>query len=124
MENPRSLLIYVSNPESSVSRSIAAALFLTASLPLVGNAQADSVPRVSGFDVNRAMLRDRSRFTPFLVEETRLLREALDQGVVDDDTPILVVERGSQRLALITREMMFHHVAQGDMAGEPWMVSF
>ena len=102
------------NLESSVSRSIAAALFLTASLPLVGNAQADSVPRVPGFDVNRAMLRDGSRFTPFLVEETQPLREALDQGVVDDDTPILVLEREGQRLALITREM----------AGEPWMVSF
>lgn len=112
------------NLESSVSRSIAAALLLTASLPLVGNAQADSVPRVPGFDVNRAMLRDGSRFTPFLVEETQLLREALDQGVVDDDTPILVLEREGQRLALITREMMFHHVAQGEMAGEPWMVSF
>ena len=112
------------NLESSVSRSIAAALFLTASLPLVGNAQAASVPRVPGFDVNRAMLRDGSRFTPFLVEETQLLREALDQGVVDDDTPILVLEREGQRLALITREMMFHHVAQGEMAGEPWMVSF
>ena len=117
-------MTHVSNLESSVSRSIAAALFMTASLPLVGNAQADSVPRVPGFDVNRAMLPDRSRFTPFLVEESRLLREALNQGVVDDDTPILVVERGGQRLALITREMMFHHVAQGDMAGEPWMVSF
>ncbi len=112
------------NLESTVSRSIATALFLTAGMPLVGNAQADSVPRVPGFDVNRAMLRNGSRFTPFLVEESQLLREALDQGVVDDDTPILVVERGGQRLALITREMMFHHVAQGDMAGEPWMVSF
>ena len=109
--------------ESLVSRSIAATLLLTAGLPLVARAQ-DSVLIAPGFDVNRAMLRDGSRFTPFLVEESQLLREALEQGVVDDDTPILVVERGGQRLALITREMMFHHVAQGDMAGEPWMVSF
>ena len=107
----------------SLSPSIAGALLLTASLPLVGNAQ-DSVPIAPGFDVNRAMLSDRSRFTPFLVEESQLLREALEQGVVDDDTPILVVERGGRRLALITREMMFHHVAQGELAGEPWMVSF
>ena len=77
-----------------------------------------------GFDVNRAMLRDGSRFTPFLVEESQLLREALEEGLVDDDTPILVVERGGQRLALMTREMTFHHVAQGELAGEPWMVSF
>ncbi len=109
--------------ESSVSRSIAAALLLTACLPLVGYAQ-DSILRVPGFDVNRAMLRDGSRFTPFLVEESQLLREALEEGLVDDDTPILVVERGGQRLALMTREMTFHHVAQGELAGEPWMVSF
>ena len=109
--------------EPAVSRSIAAALLLTACLPLVGYAQ-DSILRVPGFDVNRAMLRDGSRFTPFLVEESQLLSEALDQGVVDHDTRILVVERGGRRLALVTREMMFHHVAQGEMAGEPWMVSF
>ena len=70
------------------------------------------------------MLRDGSRFTPFLVEESQMLRQALDDGLIEDDTPILVVERGGQRLALITSEMMFHHVAQGEMAGEPWMVSF
>lgn len=110
--------------DSSVFRPIAATLFLVLGLPMVGHSQADSVPRVPGFDVNRAMLPDGSRFTPFLVEESQLLSEALGQGVVDEDTPILVVERGGQRLALITREMMFHHVAQGEMAGEPWMVSF
>jgi hypothetical protein len=110
--------------ESLVVRSTAATLLLTALVPRSGHAQADSVPHVPGFDVNRAMLRDRSRFTPFLVEETQLLSEALEQGVVNDDTPILVVERGGRRLALITREMTFHHVAQGEMAGEPWMVSF
>ena len=109
--------------ESLVSRSLAATLLLTAGLPLVAHAQ-DSVLIAPGFDVNRAMLRDGSRFTPFLVEESQLLREALEQGVVDDDTPILVVERGGKRLALMTREMTFHHVAQGELAGEPWMVSF
>jgi hypothetical protein len=108
---------------SLVSRSITATLLLTASLAMVGNAQ-DSVLIAPGFDVNRAMLRDGSRFTPFLVEESQLLREALEEGLVDDDTPILVVERGGQRLALMTREMTFHHVAQGELAGEPWMVSF
>ncbi len=90
---------------------------------MVGNAQ-DSVLIAPGFDVNRAMLRDGSRFTPFLVEESQLLRQALDDGAIEDDTPIMVVERGGRRLALLTSEMMFHHVAQGEMAGEPWLVSF
>jgi hypothetical protein len=28
------------------------------------------------------------------------------------------------RLALVTDQMAYHHVAQGEIAGEPWMVSF
>lgn len=110
--------------ETSLPCSISVAILFAIGLPTPGSAQSDSIPRVAGFDVNRAMLRDGSRFTPFLVEESQMLRQALDDGLIEDDTPILVVERGGQRLALITSEMMFHHVAQGEMAGEPWMVSF
>jgi hypothetical protein len=28
------------------------------------------------------------------------------------------------RLAFLTDQMAYHHVAQGEMNGEPWMVSF
>jgi hypothetical protein len=28
------------------------------------------------------------------------------------------------RVALVTDQMAYHHVAQGEIAGEPWMVSF
>lgn len=76
------------------------------------------------FDITRARVGGGSRFTPFLVSETRSLRDALTEGVVEPDTRLLVMEHSAGRLALLTDQMVFHHVAQGDIAGEPWMVSF
>jgi hypothetical protein len=77
------------------------------------------------FDIERAFLHDGSRFEPFLVEETRSLAEALAEGRIDDDTSLLVMEHpDAGRLALVTVQMAYHHVAQGEIAGEPWMVDF
>ena len=76
------------------------------------------------FDASRAWLSDEDQFEPFYVEVTRLLREALASGNVREDTPILVMERDAGVLALLSRQMSYHHLAQGEMAGEPWLVSF
>jgi hypothetical protein len=35
----------------------------------------------------------------------------------------MVIERNDWMLALLTKQMIYHHVAQGEMSGEPWMVS-
>ena len=78
----------------------------------------------AGFDISRAWIADSTIFEPFLVQETTPLREALARHLVDDDTPLLVVDRAGGRLALITAQLAYHHVAQGKMKGEPWMVSF
>ena len=40
------------------------------------------------------------------------------------DEDILVVERGGQRLAFLVRQMAYHHLAQGKLAGQPYIVSF
>ena len=94
--------------------------------PAVAPAVAQDRPmRVApGFDVGRAYMPDVPDFPPFLVEETMSLRDALRQGRVDEETAILVTEQGGTRLALILDQMAHHHVAQGVLAGEPWMVSF
>ncbi|MFQ6046263.1 MAG: hypothetical protein ACE5PT_07885 [Gemmatimonadales bacterium] len=76
------------------------------------------------FDIDRAYLVEPTPFEPFYVTATRPLREALREGLVHEETPILVFEREAGRLALSTEQMSYHHVAQGDMAGEPWLVSF
>lgn len=78
----------------------------------------------SEFDITRARVGAGSRFEPFRVGQTQSLRQALAAGVVASDTRLLVMEHAAGQLALLTDQMAYHHVAQGDIAGEPWMVSF
>ena len=76
------------------------------------------------FDDRRALLLRRDIFAPYQVTSTYLLRDALSRGTIPEDTPVLVVERGASTLVLLTRQLLYHHVAQGELAGEPWMVSY
>lgn len=76
------------------------------------------------FDLSRAFMAKRTIFEPLYVTETRPLREALAEDVVREETRLLIVERNGERLALVTAQMAYHHVAQGELKGEPWMVSF
>ena len=75
------------------------------------------------FDSNRASLRDKAIFPPVYVETTVPLSEALTRGDVREDTHLMVIERKARMLALLTKQMIYHHVAQGEIDGEPWMVS-
>lgn len=75
------------------------------------------------FDSNRATLRDKNIFPPLYVKATISLGEALKRGDVRKDNHLMVIERNDWMLALLTKQMIYHHVAQGEMAGEPWMVS-
>jgi hypothetical protein len=40
------------------------------------------------------------------------------------DTEVILFERGPERRTLLASEMAYHHVAQGELAGEPYLVSF
>ena len=40
-----------------------------------------------------------------------------------DGESLLIVERGGRKLALVTRQMAYHHVAEGTLAGEPFVVT-
>lgn len=80
---------------------------------------------VADFDIERAFLADSTIYAPFRVEASLPLSEALEKGRLDDRTSLLVMEHpGAGRLALVTDQMAYHHVAQGRIAGEPWLVSF
>ncbi len=78
----------------------------------------------AAFDTSRVLLMDTTQFKAFTVTGTRALRGALEDGVVHEDTPLLVLEHSTGALALLVEQMAYHHVAQGELAGEPWMVSF
>jgi hypothetical protein len=40
------------------------------------------------------------------------------------DLELIVFTRGGATRALVAREMAFHHVAQGELDGQPYLVSF
>lgn len=109
-----------------LSASSAAALAVTVAVAGVEavHGQEVTMHQAAEFDASRAFLSDAPMFDPFHVSSMQPLREALDDGIVEDETPLLVVTRGGRRLALLTLQMAYHHVAQGSLAGEPWMVSF
>ncbi|MFQ5719871.1 MAG: hypothetical protein ACE5IK_10030 [Acidobacteriota bacterium] len=72
------------------------------------------------FDPARAMLRRADVFPRFRTD-------AADEIAVDRlpaATPLLIFARGEQRRGLLRRQMVYHHVAQGELAGEPYVVTF
>ncbi len=76
------------------------------------------------FDIDIARIGVGSRFEPFRVSETEPLREAMSSCKLHSDTRVLVLDHPAGALAFLTDQMAYHHVAQGEMNGEPWMVSF
>lgn len=74
--------------------------------------------------INRSrslLVRKAYLFEPFSVPERGLPLSALRFPV---DTELILFSRGNQTRALLAREMAYHHVAQGELGGEPYLVSF
>lgn len=76
------------------------------------------------FDAKRAILSKRDMFRPLAVQRTERLADALRGKKVRGETPVLVLERDGKALALLTSEMIFHHVAQGEWNGTPFLATF
>mgnify|MGYP001067303800 CR=1 FL=1 len=101
-------------------RFLRAAIVLALPLPLWAaplNAQNE-------FDIDVARVGLGGRFEPFRVTETEPLRGAISANKLRGDTRVLVLEHPAGLLAFLTDQMVYHHVAQGETNGEPWMVSF
>jgi hypothetical protein len=73
------------------------------------------------FDADRAMLKGPDFFKRFVVQGEG---EPLGGLGLPDDTELMVVERLDQRVAFVMRELAYPHMAQGKLAGEPYLVSF
>ena len=99
--------------------AVVAAVALLAASALPGSAQT-----AEDFDESRAFLNDEPMFDAFYPEAYESLADVRRDGRVADDTGLLVLRRGETTLTLVTMQMSYHHIAQGELAGEPWMVSF
>ncbi|MXY95252.1 MAG: hypothetical protein F4047_06975 [Caldilineaceae bacterium SB0670_bin_27] len=76
------------------------------------------------FDAKRAILSKRDMFRPLAVQRTEGLAGALSSKKVRAETPLLVLDRNGAALSLLTSEMIFHHVAQGEWNGAPFLATF
>ncbi len=73
------------------------------------------------FDTARAQLKEPDMFERYRVPDRGgLLREA----GLSNDTALMLVERSGERRAFLLRQLTYHHLAQGKLANEPYMVSF
>ena len=73
-------------------------------------------------DRSRAFIKKKGfQFQPFRPPAERGI--PLRDARLAADQELLVFERNGQRRVLIMREMAYHHVAQGVLAGEPYLVS-
>lgn len=50
--------------------------------------------------------------------------ESLSQAKLTPQTELLLFERGGQERAFLVTQMIYHHVAQGELEGHPYLVTF
>jgi hypothetical protein len=62
------------------------------------------------------------RFEPFRPKTKHEI--PLADAKLKAETDLIAFERGGQRRAVILSEAMYHHVIQGELAGEPYLVTF
>ena len=79
-----------------------------------------NMPKKEGFDTDRAIFWAAPNFVPLRNPDWQPMGDAR----LADETPVLVFEVGESTLVLVSSQMAYHHVAQGEMNGEPWMVTF
>jgi hypothetical protein len=60
-------------------------------------------------------------FKPLIVP---LKGQSLAKANFHPDEELIVIERKGKYRAFLAREMAYHHVAQGEIVGEPYLVAF
>ncbi len=77
------------------------------------------------FDPARVITLDGYVFRPLYVKRSERLRTLLATRRLDDDTPLIAARLGGgETIALDKRQMSYHHFAQGEQNGRPWLISF
>jgi hypothetical protein len=93
-------------------------------------AQVPAMPQITkgpakpGFDIARFSPTRVGTFETFYVTKSEPLKKALEDGRVAPDTRVLVITTAAGRLALITDQMVYHHIAQGRAGDKDWMATF
>lgn len=81
-------------------------------------------PAAPGFDISRFAPTAVGTFETFYVKDIYPLKKVLDEGKVAADTRLLVFTTAAGKLALLTDQMTYHHIAQGQAHNKDWMATF
>lgn len=104
---------------------LSVAFIWTVLLPGVVSAQGTSADT---FDINRFSDAGNGMFETFYPAEegeTLALAEAIARQMITPGHRVLVTETADGRLALLTDQMSFHHIAEGTASnGVHWMATF
>ncbi|MEM8856767.1 MAG: hypothetical protein AAGD96_00505 [Chloroflexota bacterium] len=78
---------------------------------------------MSRIDRSKIQVRKNSfEFTPFRPTSSSEIQ--LAKANLKPEVEVLAFERNGERRVLILTEMHYHHVCQGELAGEPYLVTF
>ena len=72
-------------------------------------------------DRSNAVIANTWQFKPFQVTQKG---ELLKNMNLPKDFELILARRNGERRAFSMREMAYHHIAQGELGGEPFLVSF
>ena len=76
---------------------------------------------MSEFDLSLARLHGKARFRPLAAPDRG---EALAKAGLDPDEALLLLARRGAVKTFLLKQMTYHHVAQGEVKGEPYLISF
>lgn len=77
--------------------------------------------QVVEFDESRAMLKKPDFFKRFRVPNKG---ELLKDKKLSPDTMLIIVEREQKQRAFLVKHISYHHVAQGSLSNQPYIISF
>ena len=72
-------------------------------------------------DLSKAILRDKPAFEPFAVPARGT---PLSSAGLPADESLLLMQRNGAVKTFLLKQMAYHHVAQGEANGEPYLISF
>jgi len=73
------------------------------------------------FDVRRAMLKGPDLFSRFRLIDKPNTLTGMNCAPSEQ---LIIFERAGEKRALLARQMAYHHVAQGELAGKPFLITF
>ncbi|MDZ4763258.1 MAG: DUF3179 domain-containing (seleno)protein [Chloroflexota bacterium] len=78
----------------------------------------------NAFDIQRLLMTDSGDPPAIQADRFTLLHDAQSKYGLQPDTNLLITQSGEYHLAFITLQMVYYHVAQGQIDNEAWMLSF